>query len=46
MRFQLTELSSPSEIAEELDSLIIGVNRVLADEVGRWVLAGHHHDAH
>ena len=47
MRFQLTELSSPSaDIAEELDSLIIDVNRVLGDEVGRWVLAGRHHDAH
>ena len=46
MRFQLTELSSPSaDIAEELDSLIIDVNRVLGDEVGRWVLAGRHHDA-
>ena len=46
MRFQLAELSSPSaEIAEELDSLIIDVNRVLCDEVGRWVLSAHHHDA-
>ena len=46
MRFQLTELSSPSvDIAEELDSLIIDVNRVLGDEVGRWVLSAHHHDA-
>ena len=46
MRFQLTELSSPSaEIAQELDSLIIDVNRVLCDEVGRWVLSAHHHDA-
>ncbi len=46
MRFQLTELSSPSaDIAEELKSLIIDVNRVLGDEVGRWVLAAHHHDA-
>lgn len=46
MRFQLTELSSPSaDIAEELDSLIIDVNRVLGDEVGRWVLAAHHRDA-
>ena len=45
MRFQLTELSSPSaDIVEELDSLIIDVNRVLDDEVGRWVLAAHHHD--
>ena len=47
MRFQLTELSSPSaDIAEELDSLIIDVNRVLGNEVGRWVLAAHHQDAH
>jgi len=46
MRFRLTELSSPSvDIAEELDSLIIDVNRVLGDEVGRWVLSAHHHDA-
>ena len=46
MRFQLTELSSPSaDIAGELDSLIIDVNRVLCDEVGRWVLSAHHHDA-
>lgn len=46
MRFQLAELSSPSaEIAQELDSLIIDVNRVLCDEVGRWVLSAHHHDA-
>ena len=47
MRFQLTELSSPSaDIVEEFDSLIIDVNRVLGDEVGRWVLAAHHYDAH
>ena len=46
MGFQLTELSSPSaDIAEELDSLIIDVNRVLGNEVGRWVLSAHHHDA-
>ena len=46
MVFQLTELSSPSaDIAEELDSLIIDVNRVLGNEVGRWVLSAHHHDA-
>ncbi len=46
MRFQLTELSSSSaDIAQELESLITDVNRVLSDEVGRWVLAAHHHDA-
>ena len=46
MKFQLTELSSPSaDIAEELDLLIIDVNRVLGDEMGRWVLSAHHHDA-
>ena len=46
MRFQLTELSSPSgDIAQELESLITDVNRVLGDEVGRWVLAAQHHDA-
>ncbi|MEC8158320.1 MAG: UvrD-helicase domain-containing protein [Pseudomonadota bacterium] len=46
MRFQLTELSSPSaDIAEELDLLIIDVNRMLGGEVGRWVLAAHHYDA-
>jgi hypothetical protein len=46
MRFQLTGLSSPSaDISEELDSLIIDVNRVLGDEMGRWVLSAHHHDA-
>ena len=46
MRFQLTELSSPNaDISKELDSLIIDVNRVLGDEMGRWVLSAHHHDA-
>ena len=46
MKFQLTELSSPStDIAGELDALIIDVNRMLCDEVGRWVLATRHHDA-
>jgi len=46
MRFQLTELSSPSaDIAEELDSLTADVNRVLGDEAGRWALSTHHHDA-
>ena len=46
MRFQLTELSSPSaDITEELDLLIIDVNRVLGDEMGRWVLSAHHRDA-
>lgn len=46
MRFQLTELSSPTaDIAEELKSLIIDVNCVLGDHVGRWVLAAHHRDA-
>jgi ATP-dependent helicase/nuclease subunit A len=47
MRFQLTDLSSPSaDIAEELDALIIDVNRVLGDDEGRWVLSANHHDAH
>ena len=46
MSFQLLQLSSPStNIAEELDSLISDVNRVLRDEQGRWVLSNHHHDA-
>jgi ATP-dependent exoDNAse (exonuclease V) beta subunit len=46
MRFHLMELSSPStDLAEELDSLIADVNRVLRDEQGRWALSAHHRDA-
>lgn len=46
LRFQLTELSSPSnDITDELSSLVSDVNRVLQDDAGRWMLSAHHQDA-